>query len=100
LPVLTTGFGDRGNGGVRPAVKRRRRRWWCSASVTGDTEKSEGGEQQVWCKEAEAGVHFIWSGTRWRGGEEAGGGGVLIPVGFEGVKGGRGDGMTLIQWGK
>jgi hypothetical protein len=24
LPVLTAGFGDRGNGEVRPAVKRRR----------------------------------------------------------------------------
>jgi hypothetical protein len=34
LPVLTAGFGDRGNGGVRPAVKRRRWRRWCS--VLGD----------------------------------------------------------------
>jgi hypothetical protein len=28
LLVLNTGFGDRGNGGVRPAVKRRRRQRW------------------------------------------------------------------------
>jgi hypothetical protein len=33
-------------------------------------------------------------------GEVADGGGVLLLVGFEGVKGGRGDGTTLIQWGK
>jgi hypothetical protein len=26
---------------------------------------------------------FYGAGRRWRGGEEAGGGGVLIPVGFE-----------------
>jgi hypothetical protein len=32
LPVLTTDFGDWGNGGVRPAVKRRRRWRWCSTS--------------------------------------------------------------------
>jgi hypothetical protein len=34
LPVLTAGFGDRGNGGVRPAVKRRR--LWRCCSVSGD----------------------------------------------------------------
>jgi hypothetical protein len=28
-------------------------------------------------------VAFYRTGRRWRGGEEAGGGGVLIPVGFE-----------------
>jgi hypothetical protein len=38
LPVLTVGFGDRVNGGVRPAVKRRRR-WWCS--VSGDWGRGE-----------------------------------------------------------
>jgi hypothetical protein len=54
----------------------------------------------VRCREAEVRVHFIGPGRRWRGGEEAGGGGVLIPVGFEGVKGGRGDGTVLILWGK
>jgi hypothetical protein len=54
LPVLTAGFGDRGNGGVRPAA-------------TGDTEKSEGGEQRVRCGDAEAGVRFIGPGG---GGEE------------------------------
>jgi hypothetical protein len=32
LLVLTAGFGDQGNGGVRPAVKRRRRQRWCSVS--------------------------------------------------------------------
>jgi hypothetical protein len=36
--------------------------------VTGDAEKSEGGEQRVRCKEAEAGAHFIGPGG---GGEEA-----------------------------
>jgi hypothetical protein len=54
LPVLTAGFGDRGNGGVRP-------------TATGDTEKSEGGEQRVRCGDAEAGVRFIGPGG---GGEE------------------------------
>jgi hypothetical protein len=62
-------------------------------------EKSEGGEQQVRCREAEAGVHFIRPGRRWRGGEEAGGGGVLIPIGLERVKARRGDGMALIRGG-
>jgi hypothetical protein len=28
-------------------------------------------------------VAFYWTGRRWRGGEEVGGGGILIPVGFE-----------------
>jgi hypothetical protein len=65
-----------------------------------DAEKSEGGEQRVWCREAEAGVRFIGPGRRWGGGEAAGGGGVLLLISFEGVKRGRGDGMTLIQWGK
>jgi hypothetical protein len=41
------------------------------------------------------GVRFIGPERRWGGGEAAGNGGV-----FEGVKGGRGDGMALIQWGK
>jgi hypothetical protein len=39
-------------------------------------------------------------GALYRAGEAAGGGGVLLLVGFEGVKGGRGYGTTLIQWGK
>jgi hypothetical protein len=39
LPVLTAVFGDRGNGGVRPAVKRRRRQCWCS--VSGDWGRGE-----------------------------------------------------------
>jgi hypothetical protein len=68
--------------------------------VTQDAEKSEGGEQRVRCREAEAGVHFIGPGRRWRGGKEASVGGVLIPVSFEGVKGGRGDRTAPIQWGK
>jgi hypothetical protein len=54
----------------------------------------------VWCREAEAGVHFIRLGRLWGGGEAASGGGVLLLIGFEGVKGGRGDGMAPIQWGK
>jgi hypothetical protein len=43
----------------------------------------------VRCKEAEAGVHFIGPGRSWGGGEAAGrgGGGVLLLVGFKGVKG-------------
>jgi hypothetical protein len=63
-------------------------------------EKSEGGEQRVWCREAEAGVRFIGLGRRWGGGKEAGGGEVLIQIGFEGVKVGIGDGTAPIQWGK
>jgi hypothetical protein len=39
LPVLTAGFGDQGNGGVRTAVKRRRQRRWCSMS--GDWGRGE-----------------------------------------------------------
>jgi hypothetical protein len=35
LTVLTVGFGDQSNGGVRPAV--RRRRWWRWCSVSGDS---------------------------------------------------------------
>jgi hypothetical protein len=54
----------------------------------------------VRCREAEAGVHFIGSARRWRGSEEAGSSGVLIPIGCEGVKGGIGDRMAPIQWGK
>jgi hypothetical protein len=68
--------------------------------ATGDAEKREGGEQQVRFREAEAGVHFIGPRRRWGGGEAAGGGGVLPLVGFKGVRGGRGDGTTPIQWGK
>jgi hypothetical protein len=67
---------------------------------TGDAEKSEGGEQRVRCREAEAGVHFIGPRRWWGGGEKAGGGGVLLLVDFEGVKGGRGDETALIWWGK
>jgi hypothetical protein len=55
--------------------------------VSGDTEKHEGEEQRVRCRKVEAGVRFIGPGRQWEGGEEAGGGGVLISVGFEGVKG-------------
>jgi hypothetical protein len=54
----------------------------------------------VRCREAEAGVHFIGPGRRWGGWEAAGGGGVLFLIGFEGVKGGKGDGAASIQWGK
>jgi hypothetical protein len=61
-----------------------------------------GGEERrrgarVWCREAEAGVRFIGLGRQWGGGEAAGGGGVLLLVGFEGVKGGRGDGTAPIH---
>jgi hypothetical protein len=63
--------------------------------VTGDAEMSEGREQRVRCREAEVGVRFIGSGRRWRGGEAAGGSGVLLLICFKGVKGGRGDGTAL-----
>jgi hypothetical protein len=46
------------------------------------------------------GVIFIGPGRPWGGGEAANGGGVLLLVGFKGVKWGRGDGTTPIQWGK
>jgi hypothetical protein len=36
---------------------------------------------------ARGGARFIGPGRQWGGGEAAGSGGVLIPVGFEGVKG-------------
>jgi hypothetical protein len=100
LLVLTASFGDRGNGGERPAVKRRRRRRWCS--VSGDWGRGEERRSGVASavQSDEGGVHFIWPGRRWRGCEEASGGGFLIPVGFEGVKGVRKDRMALIQWGK
>jgi hypothetical protein len=68
--------------------------------VTGDAEKSEGGEQRVRCREAEAEVCFIGPGRQWGGGEAAGGGGVLLLVSFKGVKVRRGDGTGPIQWGK
>jgi hypothetical protein len=54
----------------------------------------------VRCEEAEAAVCFIGSGRWWGGGEAASGGGVLVRVGIKGVKGRRGDGTALIQWGK
>jgi hypothetical protein len=62
--------------------------------VTGDAEKSEGGEQRVRCREAEAGVHFIRLGG---GGEEG-----RQPAAVEfysssvskELKGGKGDGAA------
>jgi hypothetical protein len=48
-----------------------------------------GAERRRW-------VRFIGPGRQWGGGEEAGGGGVLIPISFEGVKEGRRDGTTPI----
>jgi hypothetical protein len=47
----------------------------------------ERGEQRARCGEVETGVCFIRPGRRWGGGEVVGGGGVLILIGFEGVKG-------------
>jgi hypothetical protein len=100
LPVFTAGFGVQGNGGVRPAVKRSRQRRWCSVSGEwGRREERRRGVVSV-LQRGRGGGAFYRVGRRWRGGEEAGGGGVLIPVGFEGVKGGRGDETVLIQWGK
>jgi hypothetical protein len=66
--------GTRGGGGDR-----------CGA--TKGTEMREGVEQRVWCGEAEAGARFIGPGRQWGGREAADGGGVLILVGFERVKG-------------
>jgi hypothetical protein len=40
----------------------------------------------VQCGEVEVGAHFIGPRRQWGGGEAAGGSGVLILVGFEGVK--------------
>jgi hypothetical protein len=54
----------------------------------------------VRCREAEVGLCFIGPGRWWGGGEAAGEGGVLLLIGFEGVKGGRGDRTAPIQWGK
>jgi hypothetical protein len=45
-------------------------------------------------------MNFIGSGRRWGGGEAADSGGVLLLIGFEEVKGRRGDGTAPIQWGK
>jgi hypothetical protein len=96
LPVHTVGFGDWGNGGGeeeetaavvlgvgRLGTRRRAKEWSSECGV-----------------ERRGGVHFIGPGRRWGGGEEADDGGVLIPISFEGVKVGRGDGTPLIQWGK
>jgi hypothetical protein len=67
--VLTAGFGDRGNGGVRPAVKRRRRRRWCS--VSGDwghgEERRRGAASAV--QRGGGGGAFSRPGRRWGGGE-------------------------------
>jgi hypothetical protein len=41
---------------------------------------------------------FYRIGRRWRGGEEAGGGGVLIPIGLNELRG-TGGRATLFQWG-
>jgi hypothetical protein len=91
LPVITAGFGDRGNGGMRPAVKRRRWQRWCSVSSDWGRgeERRRGAVSAVWRGRGE--VRFIGPGRWWGGGEAADGGGVLLLVSFEGVKGGRGD---------
>jgi hypothetical protein len=43
---------------------------------------------------------FYRAGERCGGGEVASGGGVLLLIDFNGVKGGIRDGMAPIQWGK
>jgi hypothetical protein len=40
---------------------------------------------------------FIGPGRRWGGGETAGGSGLLIPVGFKGVKGGEETGRRRLH---
>jgi hypothetical protein len=65
--------GARGGGGDR-------------RGATNDAEMRERGEQRARYGKAEAGAHFIGPGRWWGGGEEAGGSGVLILIGFEGVK--------------
>jgi hypothetical protein len=46
--------------------------------ATRGTDWREGEERRARCGEAEVGVHFIGPG-----GDEASGGGVLIPIGFK-----------------
>jgi hypothetical protein len=53
----------------------------------------------VRCREAEAGVCFIGPGRWWGGGEAADGSGVLLLIGFKGVKGGRGTGRHRFSGG-
>jgi hypothetical protein len=55
-------------------------------------ERRRGAVSAVW--RGGGRVRFIWPGRRWGGEEAAGGGGVLLLVGFEIVKGERGDGAA------
>jgi hypothetical protein len=56
------GFGDWGNGGVGPAVKRRRQRWRCS--VSGDwgrgEERRRGAANAL--RRSRGGGEFYWAG--------------------------------------
>jgi hypothetical protein len=55
--------------------------------MTKGVEMREGGEQQARFGEAEVGACFIGPGRPWGGGQAANDGGVLILIGFKGVKG-------------
>jgi hypothetical protein len=61
--------------------------------------KERSGERGVERRRRRRGA-FYRVGRRWRGGKEAGGGGVLSPVGFEWVKGKRrwGDVISMGEW--
>jgi hypothetical protein len=52
----------------------------------GTRRRAKEGSSERRCGEAEEGVRFIGPGRRWGGGEATGSGGVLLLVGFEGVK--------------
>jgi hypothetical protein len=79
---LTEVFRNRLDGEVRPTTKRNERRWWCS--VWGEWSHREAkqkvGRGAVGCCSARGA--FYRPGRQWSGGEAAGGGGFLIPVGF------------------
>jgi hypothetical protein len=76
------------DGEVRPVTKRNELRWWCS--VWGEWRhrevKQKVGRGAVGCCSARGA--FYRPGRQWRGGEAAGSGGCLIPVGFD-IESGR-----------
>jgi hypothetical protein len=86
---LTEVFSDGLDGEVRPATKRNERRWWCSvwSEWRNRETKQKVGQGAVGCCSARGA--FYRPGRQWRGGEAAGDGGFLIPVGFD-IESGRG----------
>jgi hypothetical protein len=70
-----------------------------AAVICSQRQEARGGERRR--LDSGRGVGAFYRVAKGRGGgEAASGGGVLLLIGFEGVKGGRGDGMAPIQWGK